>query len=53
MLGKLIRWRTLQRIRSMVAVDTLLDDADGVAAEVSRAWLGSGHDALCDLADQQ
>lgn len=53
MLGKLIRWRTLRRMRCMVAVDNLLDDTDGVAAEVGLARHGSGHDALCDLADQQ
>jgi hypothetical protein len=53
MLGKLIRWRTLRRMKCMVAVDNLLDDTDGVAAEVSLAWQGSGHGALCHLADQQ
>jgi hypothetical protein len=53
MLGKLIHWRALRRMRRMVAVDSLLHDTDGVANEVGLARHGSGHDALCDLADQQ
>lgn len=53
MLWKLIGWRTLRRMRCMVAVDNLFDDTDGVAAEIGLARQGSGHGALCDLADQQ
>jgi hypothetical protein len=37
----------------MVASDNLFNDIDGVANEIGLARHGSGHDALCDLADQQ
>jgi hypothetical protein len=37
----------------MVASANLSHDTDGVANKIGLARHGSGHDALCDLADQQ
>ena len=40
-------------MRRRVASDNLILDTDGIANEVGLTRHGSGHDALCDLADQQ
>ena len=53
MLGELTDWRALGRMRRIDALGNVLRYTGGVSNEVGLARHGSGHDALCDLGDQQ
>jgi hypothetical protein len=51
--GKSIGRRALLRMGRKVASEDLVPDTTGITNVVGLTRRGSGHDSLCDLADQQ